>query len=151
MKVTPYLLFGCVAVAAACSCQRDHLYAPPPEEVIRQYQALIDSNRYEEAKTLSTPEEQTRLDADAELMAMLPSDSTVIRTVFLNIDCKEVARDVVHCHCLMEDQEGEYEAVFKLVKTEGQWRVDVPVDEEEEELNAPVRPNAKPMSQHQKL
>ena len=151
MKVTPFLLFGCMAVVAAWSCKRDHQQAPPPEEIIRQYQAFIDANQYEEAKKLSTEQEQVRLDGDAELMAMLPSDSTIIRTIFLGIDCKEVARDVVHCNCLLEDQEGEYEAVFKLVKIDGTWRVDVPIDEEEEGSNGPALPGAKPMSLPQKL
>jgi hypothetical protein len=151
MKVTPYLLFGCMAVAAAWSCKRDHKQALPPEEVIRQYQALIDSNRYEEAKALCTPQEQLRLEGDAELMAMLPADSTLIRTVFLKIDCKEVARDVAHCDCLLEDQEGEYEAVFKLVKIDGVWRMDVPIGEDEENMNGPALPGAKPMSLPQKL
>lgn len=148
MKVTPYLLFGCMAVAAAWSCKRDHQQALPPEEVIRQYQAFIDANRYEEAKALSTPQEQVRLDGDAELMAMLPADSTLTRTIFLKMNCKEVARDVVHCNCLLEDQEGEYEAVFKLVKIDGVWRMDVPLGEEEE---GPALPGAKPMSLPQKL
>lgn len=151
MKVTPFLLFGCMAVVAAWSCKRDHHQAASPEEIIRQYQALIDANRYEEAKALSTPQEQLRLEADAELMAMLPADSTLTRTIFLKMDCKEAARDVAHCNCLMEDQEGEYEAVFKLVKIDGIWRMDLPLGEEEEGVNSPALPGAKPMSLPQKL
>lgn len=151
MKATSYLLLGCMAVAAAWSCKRDHQQGLLPEEVIRQYQAFIDANRYEEAKALSTPQEQIRLDGDAELMAMLPADSTITRTIFLKMNCKEAARDVVHCNCLLEDQEGEYEAVFKLVKIDGIWRMDVPLGEEEEGPNGPSLPGAKPMSLPQKL
>jgi len=151
MKVTPFILFGCMAVAAAWSCKREHQHVLPPEEVIRQYKMLIDANRYEEAKLLSTPQEQLRLEGEAELMAMQPADSTITRTIFLKMDCKEVARDVAHCNCLMEDQEGEYEEVFKLVKIDGVWRMDVPLGEDEEDANSPTLPGAKPMSLPQKL
>ncbi len=151
MKIASYLLLGCVA-AAALACKSEKGQALPPEEVIRQYQGLIDLNRFEEAKKLSTSAEQKRLDEMAALAAMMPEDSTVIHTIFLKIDCRETEHHLVVCDCLMEDEEaGEFEAVFQLVKENGHWRVDVPLEDAEESDDPVTGPSAKPMALPQRL
>ncbi len=151
MKIAPYLLTGCL-LATIWACKSDKGQVVPPEEVIRQYQSLIDSNRFEEAKMLSTLAEQKRLDEEAAIIAMLPADSTVIRTRFLQINCHEVSNHLVVCECLMEDEEaGEFEAVFHLIKENGAWRVDVP-QEEMDTPHAPASsPPARPMALPQRL
>ncbi len=138
MKIAPYLLC-CCALATFWSCKNERHQVLPPEEVIRQYQGFIDVDRYEDAKALSTPAERERLDALAEFMAGMPADSTVIHTIFHRINCREMADGAVVCDCVMEDEEGEYDAVFQLVKINGTWRVDVPAEEEPEDgLPAPL-------------
>lgn len=136
MKIAPYLFF-CCAIAATWSCKSDQKQVMHPEEVIRHYQGFIDVDRYEDAKALSTPAEQERLDALAEFMASMPSDSTAIHTIFHKIDCREIDELTVVCNCRMEDEEGEYEAAFRLVKTSGVWLIDIP-DEEEPEDSLPA-------------
>ncbi len=151
MKIASYLLVGCVATAT-WACKSDKGQGLPPEEVIRQYQGFIDLNRFDDAKKLCTPAEQKRLDEEAALMAMFPADSTVIRTVFHKIQCREINHHLVVCDCLMEDEEaGEYESTFHLVKTQGLWLIDLPRFDAEDPLAPAAQPQSKPMALPQKL
>jgi len=147
MKIAPYL-FLCCFVSALYSCKNERHQSVPPEEVIRQYQGFIDLNLYEEAKALSTPDEQKRLDLEAQIIAMEVSDSTIFHTTFLKIDCRETG-DTAICKCLLEDEYGEYDSTFRLLKMAGIWRVDVPMEEEEE--NSHTAPMGKMESSLQKL
>lgn len=151
MKIASYLLVGCVATAT-WACKSDKRQGLPPEEVIRQYQHFIDLNRFDDAKKLSTPAEQKRLDEEADLMAMFPEDSTILRTVFHKIQCREINNHLVVCDCLMEDEEaGEYESTFHLVKTHGVWLIDLPRPDEEDPIAPAAQPQSKPMVLPQKL
>lgn len=128
MKTFSYLILCCIG-ATFYSCKSERHQVVVPEEVIRQYQGFIDLNLYEDAKKLSTPAEQLRLDMEAKLMAMESSDSTVFHTTFLKINCRETGEEAM-CQCVVEDEYGEYEMEFRLVKSDGVWLVDVPVEEE---------------------
>jgi hypothetical protein len=130
MKAISYLILCCLGVALY-SCKSERQQIVVPEEVIRQYQGFVDLNLYEDAKKLSTPAEQERLDMEAKLMAMESLDSTVFHTTFLKIDCKETGEEAM-CRCIVEDEYGEYEMEFRLIKSGGVWLIDVPVEESDE-------------------
>lgn len=102
-----------------------------PETVVREYQACMDSNRFERAALLSTPDGKDMLSMLAEIMAGDPPDSTIIHTQILRMDCTTVV-DTALCQCLLKDEYEEYESLFRLIRMEGQWLVDVPEEEDVE-------------------
>lgn len=122
-------------LACLWTCESDP--ATPPEEVIRMYQAYIDQNQFDQAAQLSTPAEQKRLQ-ELEQMIAADVESTILETTFERIDC-EIQSDTTRCTCLLEDQYEAYTAMFVLVKSNGNWLIDLPEDEAieyDEELEA---------------
>ncbi len=127
MPFRPRLAWLLLAAAlTGCAEKND---APPlpnsPEEVIKQYQLWYDANRYGEAKQLSTPREDERLDEMAGMLQGQDADSTLLQTRFLVIKCDE-QENVAFCYCLLEDQYERYQNLFILRRVEGQWLVDSP-------------------------
>lgn len=104
-----------------------------PEETVRQYQAYIDSNRFELAQSLSTPRSAPLHEMMAGIVADTPSDSSLIHTQFLTMDCEE-KKDTVLCTCLLRDEYEEYTSEYILVKIEDRWLVDLPDEEADFEL-----------------
>lgn len=102
-----------------------------PETVIQQYQAYMDSNRFERAALLSTPEGKDMLNMLAQIMAGDPPDSTIIHTQILDMNCTTVL-DTARCECQLKDEYEEYQSLFKLVRIDGQWLVDVPEEDDVE-------------------
>ncbi len=112
------------------SCNRTPKLPETPEAVIRQYQSYYDKNKFEEAKTLSTPREQQRLDGLKELLESEPPDSTIYTTTFLSMDCK-VQADTARCVCQVQDVEEPYTTELKLLRIKGQWLMDAPEEQVE--------------------
>jgi hypothetical protein len=100
-----------------------------PETVVREYQACMDSNRFERAALLSTPDGKDMLNMLAEIMAGDPPDSTIINTQILSMDCTTEV-DTALCKCTLKDEDEEYQSLFRLVRINGQWLVDVPEEED---------------------
>ena len=135
-----YLVLGLLSLLLF-SCQNDpgdttdaDLMAPlpnTPETVVREYQACIDSNRFERAALLSTPDGQDMLSVLAEIMAGDPPDSTIVHTQILQINCTTVV-DTARCQCQLKDEYEEYQSLFKLIRIDGQWLVDVPEEDDVE-------------------
>lgn len=100
-----------------------------PEEMIKLYQSYIDSNRFEEAKQLSTTAGRNWIDKLAILInSMEQIDSTMLQTSFKSILCSE-KNDTAYCNCLLVDRDGEYDQFYQLVKVEGYWKVDAPEED----------------------
>ena len=95
------------------------------EWTVEKYQYYVDQNQFDEAKTMSTPAEQLRLDKLAAVMVSEPVTETIITTDFLQIDCKAEGK-ITYCHCLVEDAYERYELVYKLVWAQGKWLIDAP-------------------------
>lgn len=114
------------------SCNRTPKLPETPEAVIRKYQSYYDKNKFEEAKTLSTPREQQRLDGFKELLESEPPDSTIYTTTFLSMDCK-VQADTARCVCQVQDVEEPYTTEFKLLRIKRQWLMDAPEEQVEME------------------
>ncbi len=128
MKITPSLFHIIPILFALTSCKQGEPEPQKPEEVLKQYQAYIDKNLFEEARGLSTPAGQQWL---AELEAIISNeqtDSTVLDTRFLSLSC-EGAGDTLKCSCVLEDQYERYTADYRLVRLDGQWRVDAPEED----------------------
>ena len=133
-----YLILGLLSILLF-SCQdepkdadADTLMAPlpnTPEAVVKEYQACIDSNRFERAALLSTPDGKDMLTMLAEIMAGDPPDSSIVNTQILSMNCTTVA-DTARCQCQLKDEYEEYQSLFKLIRMEGQWLVDVPEEED---------------------
>jgi hypothetical protein len=118
------LLLPLLILCCFSTCKRD---APPqdaPEHALRQYQAYIDNNQYDEAIAMSTPAEQQRLAREARLMQLEP-DSSLLHTTFLSIQCTEIL-DTAYCACQLNDAYGAYEARYRLVKIKQYWQMDTP-------------------------
>lgn len=123
------LLGGCQgdpAVAGAKGSGRT------PEWTVRRYQSLVDQNAFEEAKKMSTPAERERLDQLEAIMVGESLDDAVLTSDFLSINCREEG-DTAYCRCVVEDPYERYELVYKLVYSKGQWLVDAPEDDGNEE------------------
>ncbi len=101
-----------------------------PETVVRQYQALMDSNRFERAALLSTPDGKAMLNMLAQIMAGDPPDSSIVHTNFLDLNCTLQEESTAICNCLLRDEYEEYASQFKLLKIDGQWLVDIPEEDE---------------------
>lgn len=127
MKYGLLTIFVLLLLAA---CQSD----PPaeqrsPEEVLKAYQGLVDKNKLEEAKALSTEAGKEWLDELAEIIASEQPDSTIFHTTFLSTHC-EGEGDTLFCQCVLEDQYERYTSDYILVQSaDGQWLVDAPPDD----------------------
>lgn len=104
-----------------------------PEEIVRRYQAYIDSNLFDLAQSLSTQRSAPLHEMMATIVADTPSDSSLIHTQFLRLTCEE-KQDTVTCNCLLKDEYEEYESEYLLVKVDGRWLVDLPEEEGDFEL-----------------
>jgi len=132
-----YISLGiCLLFLLACQQQEKKASAlveplpNTPETVVRQYQALMDSNRFERAALLSTPDGKAMLNMLAEIMAGDPPDSSIVHTHFLDLNCVIEEDNTARCNCLLRDEYEEYTSQFKLLKIDGQWLVDIPEEEE---------------------
>lgn len=125
-KLNIKLLIG-AALLFFAACQSE---PPPrsPEEVLKDYQALVDQNQLEAAKDLSTPAGQQWLDELAGIIEDELPDSTLFHTEFLSIACTGDG-DTLLCQCVLQDQYERYNSTYIMVRTDGQWRVDAPRDE----------------------
>lgn len=108
-----------------------------PEEVVRLYQAYLDQNAFDKAKTLSTAKETARLEEVSRIVAAENQDSTRTNSIFLKLNCT-VQPDSVRCACTIKDQYETYDTDFFLVRFKNRWLVDAAPQEEllfdEEEL-----------------
>lgn len=106
-------------------------YPEQPEAVIRQYQAHIDSNRFEQAKMLSTEAGKTWIDTLSRIINNSGEelDSTLLQTQFLKIDC-QIRQDTALCNCLASDQDGAYEVAYTLIRQADQWKIDAPKEDD---------------------
>lgn len=104
-----------------------------PEELVRLYQSYIDSNLFVQAQQLSTPRSAALHEMMAAIVADTPSDSSLIHTQFLSMDCV-VEEEKAVCNCLLKDEYEEYDSEYILVKINGQWLVDSPDEEADFEL-----------------
>ncbi|PHN04221.1 hypothetical protein [Flavilitoribacter nigricans] len=104
-----------------------------PEEVVRQYQAYVDSNQFELAQSLSTSRSAPLHEMMATIVADTPSDSSLIHTQFVSLNC-DVRQDTAICNCLLRDEYEEYDSEYILIKTDGRWLVDLPDEEGDFEL-----------------
>lgn len=132
-----YISLGiCLLFLLACQQQEKKTSAiseplpNTPETVVRQYQALMDSNRFERAALLSTPDGKAMLNMLAQIMAGDPPDSSIVHTNFLDLTCTIQQETTARCNCLLRDEYEEYASQFKLLKIDGQWLVDIPEEDE---------------------
>ncbi len=106
-------------------------YPNQPAEVIRRYQASIDSNHFLQAKLYSTLSGQAWIDTLSKIINSSGEDldSTLLQTQFLQIDC-QIQQDTALCNCLAEDQDGKYEMTYTLLKVDEKWKVEAPEEDD---------------------
>lgn len=104
-----------------------------PEWILKKYQYFVDQNQFDSAKELSTPAEQARLDKLSAIMVRESFNETILTTNFLQINCDTEGK-ITYCQCLVEDEYERYEMVYKLVRAQGQWRIDAPDGDGEEKV-----------------
>jgi hypothetical protein len=114
----------------AIACQKKQVLPNTPEDVIKAYQAYYDNNQFDEAKQLSTQEEQQRLNDLTKMVSSLSADSTQLKTVFVHLQC-QTKGDTSLCECLLKDQDGTYNVQYRLIRIKGQWLVDAPQESEQ--------------------
>ncbi len=139
MKIQYLLFLLAFLLAAACTNEpastpppdEAALYPQQPEEVIRRYQAHIDSNRFEQAKQYSTEAGKVWIDTLSKIIISSGEDldSTLLETRFLNISCN-TRQDTAFCNCLAVDQDGEYEVVYQLIRENNRWKVEAPENDD---------------------
>ncbi len=135
MKKTIPLLFGVLLLGFSCQKGPEQKEIPPPEEVIKKYQAHIDNNEFEKAIQLSTVEGARLLQEIAASITPEELELAKINTIFHNIDCK-TDEEIAICLCDMEDEYERYQAEFILVLSEDTWLVDAPEEgQDQEEVN----------------
>ena len=128
MKMIRTLFCLLAVLAALAGCKQEESKPETPEEVLKQYQANIDKNKFEEARALSTPAGQQWLSELEAIISNEQSDSTELDTRFLSLSC-EGQGDTLVCACVLKDQYERYTADYRLVRLEGKWLVDAPEEE----------------------
>ena len=118
-----YLLL-LLSIAILWGCGRDENLPNTPETVVRAYQEYLDKNNFKAAKKLSTTAERERLDMIAHMLEDEPSDSTIITTTFLKLDCKENGSKA-SCQYTIEEFGERFSDSFLLINKRGQWLVDI--------------------------
>jgi hypothetical protein len=89
-----------------------------PESVVRTWETQIAQNQYSLAKQISTGKTlETVISLDSS-NAMVPSVSYIPK--FQQITCKEDG-DKATCDCVIDDNIGQLNCTYFLVKTKGQW------------------------------
>lgn len=116
------------AVATFAGCKQERSKPEKPEDVLRQYQAYIDKNKFEEARALSTPKGRDWLAELEKIIKNEQTDSTLLDTKFLSLFCKGPG-DTLICNCVLEDQYERYTTDYKLIRIDGQWLVDAPEED----------------------
>ncbi len=118
-------------ISMCYSCQSDSSFEMPntPEEVLKGYQKHFDKNEFELAKKYSTPAGKKWIDDIAPMIETGGEESTVMSTIFHNIDCITKI-DTAICDCRLQDASELYNAKYRIVKINGQWLVDAPDEEE---------------------
>lgn len=108
-----------------------------PEGVARKWQALLDSNKFEDARRLSTEKARQFIDMieDATRLDSTLSQETFVATKFLKISCTEKG-DTAYCACIIEVDGEQYPDTIQLVRSSGAWLVDIkdvsPLKDEED-------------------
>ena len=131
------LFLGIVLILT--NCQPDFNKHNTPEAVLKQYQFYFDNNEFEKAKALSTFEGKQWIDDIAPMIVNEFSDSTILKTIFNELDCK-IEKDTAICFCELEDENESYPAEYRLIRFKGNWLVDAPDEgeiieyEDEDEL-----------------
>ena len=89
-----------------------------PESVVRTWETQIAQNQYGLAKQISTGKTlETVVSLDSS-NSMEPSVAYLPK--FQQITCKEVG-DKATCDCVIDDNIGQLNCTYFLVKTKGQW------------------------------
>ena len=112
-----------IALCCFVACQQDASNGRSPEEVVRQYQAYLDKNEFDKAKSISTPEGKDVLEGLKVFFSGPAGDSTVVHTDFLSITCEETG-NTAQCNCQLKDEYETYESTYRLQKIDGRWLVD---------------------------
>ena len=126
MKSTIFILMAFLFLLIGCKQETPE--SETPEEVLKQYQAFIDKNKFEEARALSTPAGRQWLSELEAIISNEQVDSTMLDTRFLSMAC-EGPGDTIKCSCVLEDQYERYTAAYRLIHIEGRWLVDAPEED----------------------
>ncbi len=136
-------LFVLILIAFCWSCGNDaaqdaaaRLALPlpnTPETVTRKWQEYVDTDKFDEAARLSTPNAKEWLLMIEKFLEDLPEEELgeIILTNFTEMNCVEKG-DAARCGCLIKEEDELLADTFILHKIDGQWMVDVPEEVTEE-------------------
>ena len=104
-----------------------------PETVTRKWQEYVDTDKFDEAARLSTPNAKEWLLMIEKFLEDLPEEELgeIILTNFTEMNCVEKG-DAARCGCLIKEEDELLADTFILHKIDGQWMVDVPEEVTEE-------------------
>ncbi|MCB9282775.1 MAG: hypothetical protein H6563_01765 [Lewinellaceae bacterium] len=138
MRIVSILVAAALAVLSIFACQSTPS-GSSPESVVRQWQAHIDKNEFEQAKALSAPRTQDLISWMEALLSNMELDSVISETNFKELSCKENGDKAV-CYYTLEEEGQLFYDSFLLVQLDGKWLVDLPedalLDEEGEDLES---------------
>ena len=123
MRIISLLVAAALAALFLPACQPSS--SSSPESVVRQWQAHIDKNEFEQAKTLSAPRTQELLDWMEALLSNMDMDSVITNTELKDISCKENGDNAV-CYYTLEEEGQTFYDSFLLVRIDGKWLIDLP-------------------------
>jgi hypothetical protein len=128
------IALGAVLLLAACQNDSKSTESIPvtPEEVCRAWQKYIDTNKFDEAKKLSTPRAVGVIESIQNMLTMGDEGLDVVETNFLEMNCVERG-DTATCYFLIREEGEEFRDSFALVRVNGRWLVDLPENDEPSE------------------
>lgn len=115
-------------LAALAACQKTET----PESVVRQWQAHIDNNEFEQAKALSSPQTAELISWMQALLTDMDAAEYITQTTFTELKCRENGDQAV-CYYTIEEEGEIFQDSFILVRINGKWLVDLPDEEDFDE------------------
>jgi len=109
-------------------CASEEPVANQPEAVARQWQNYVDENQFKKARKLSAPNAIEWLDWISEtLTEEMLNEDTLPPGSILAMTCIEKGNNA-SCPYTFDDNGFVYKDTFKLLKINGRWLVDIPVE-----------------------
>ena len=110
-------------------CASEEPVENKPEAVARQWQNYVDENQFKQARKLSAPNAIEWLDWISETLTeeILKEEDNLPPGSIIEMTCIENGNKA-SCPYTFDDNGFVYKDTFKLLKINGRWLVDIPVE-----------------------
>jgi hypothetical protein len=124
MKILSVAIIVASFFLLSCQPAQPGASAETPEQVVREWQRLVDKNHFQEAMKYCTEITRENIKVYGLPFEGQPSD---VQTNFASVSCKEQGNEAIcKCSISVENSSETYEDEFHLIKQDGKWLIDIP-------------------------